>query len=203
MKKQYLLTLGGAVLLLVGSASCVSAQDSQVAYTPENSSAAAAVSKIKNVPASQPHKVWTDDNVSSVRSDADKYQDQKKAEADDAAAANTAASKAQAKAKEPEPKIGGAPALSAPKSPEDAQRMIEWEDRDIDAQQEFLDKLRDQYREANTFEERERLEKLINERIGIIAQTKKERDALVAQKQEKQKKEAVGPNANAPGTSNQ
>jgi hypothetical protein len=202
MKKQYLLTLGCTVLLWVGSAPCVSAQDSQVAYTPENSSAAAAATaKVKNVPASKPHKVWTDDNVSSVRSDADNYQDQKKAEAD-AAAANAAASKTQAEAKEPEPKIGGAAALSAPKSPEDAQRMIEWEDRDIDAQQEFLDKLRDQYREANTFEERERLEKLINERIGIIAQTKKERGALVAQK-EKQKKEAVGPNANAPGTSNQ
>jgi hypothetical protein len=195
MNKQFLLTLSGAALLWVGSASCVSAQDSQAAYTPPESSPAPEA-KVKNVPASRPHKVWTDDNVSSVRTSADKYEDQKRAEAE-AATANV-----EAKAKEPAAKIGTAAALAAPKSPDDAQRMIEWEDRDIDAQQEFLDKLRDQRREAATTEERARLEKLIRERIDIIAQTKKEREALVAQKQEMQKKGVTSPKTDTSGPTN-
>ena len=199
MKKQFLLTLSAAALLWVGSASCVSAQDSQAAYTPPESSPTPEA-RAKNVPASRPHKVWTDDNVSSVRTSADKYEDRKQAEAE--AAANSATANGETRAKEPEAKIGTAAALAAPKSPEDAQRMIEWEDRDIDAQQEFLDKLRDQRREAATTEERARLEKLIQERIDIITQTKKEREALVAQKQEMQKKGVTSPKTDTSGPTN-
>jgi hypothetical protein len=199
MKKQFLLTLSGAALLWAGSASCVSAQDSQASYTPPESSPTPEA-RAKNVPASRPHKIWTDDNLSSVRTSADKYEDQKQAEAE--AATNSATANVEAKAKPPEPVIGAASAFAAPKSPEDAQRMIEWEDRDIDAQQEFLDKLRDQRREATTTEERARLEKLIQERIDIIAQTKKEREALVAQKKEMQEKPVTSPKTDTSGPTN-
>lgn len=65
--------------------------------------------------------------------------------------------------------------------------MIAWENRDLDAQQEFLDKLRDQLR-VTAPEDRERIEKPLAKRLEIIEETKRERDALLAQKKELGKK---------------
>jgi hypothetical protein len=62
--------------------------------------------------------------------------------------------------------------------------------------------LRDQCRGAATTEERARLEKLIHERIDIITQTKKEREALIAQKQEMQKKGVTSPKTDSSGPTN-
>jgi len=198
MKKQHLLTFGCATLLAICSGVCVWAQDpSQVAYTPESASAAA---RAKNVPASKPHKVWTNDNVPTLRTAADKYLDQKQAEQTEAES-NAAAAAKQVKTKESQPPVGGPSALSNPKSPEDAESMIAWEDRDIAAQQEFLDKLRDQRLQAPP-EDRDRIQKLIDQRVKIIDQTKKERDTLLTQKKELEKKAAASPKAGTSVTSN-
>ena len=83
--------------------------------------------------------------------------------------------------------VSGPPRLTNPKSPEDADRMIAWENRDVDAQREYVDTLRTQLEQAAP-EERERLEQKLTQRIQIVEDTKKERDALVAQKKVLEKK---------------
>jgi hypothetical protein len=62
--------------------------------------------------------------------------------------------------------------------------------------------LRNQCRGAATTEERARLEKLIQERINIIPQTRKEREALAAQKQEMQKKGVTNSKTDPSGPTN-
>ena len=65
--------------------------------------------------------------------------------------------------------------------------MIAWENRDVDAQQELIDKLRTQLGQASP-EDRDREEKNLAKQTGILEQIKKERDALTAQKKELEKK---------------
>jgi len=72
------------------------------------------------------------------------------------------------------PRSGGAPpVLSNPKSLGDADKMIAWENRDIDAQQEGLDKLKAQIAGAPA-DQRERLTKLLEQRTQILADTRNE-----------------------------
>jgi len=179
MKHQIFLTFGCATVLLAASGGSSLAQDSQTA----KSSQAAG----KDTSSSKKHKVWTDDEVSTLRTPEDNYVEQKQAaEAVAAAAAAAAAQQAKVKPKS-EKHVGAAPALSNPKSSEDADRMIAWENRDVDAQQELIDKLRTQLEQASP-EDRDREEKNLAKQTGILEQIKKERDALVAQKKELEKK---------------
>src|SRR5439155_18140171 len=84
------------------------------------------------------------------------------------------------------------PLLSDPKTVESADKMIAWEDRDIAAQEEFVARLKTQL-ETAAFENRDHLQKLIIERQQIIADTRKERDGLVAQRKGLEKKAVVAP----------
>jgi hypothetical protein len=157
MKHQIFLTLGCAALLFATTSTPLLAQDSQNAESPQPTAKASSSTPKK-------HKVWTDDEVSTLRTPEDNYVDQKQAaEAAAAAAAATAAQQAKVKPKS-EKHVGAAPALSNPKSAEDADRMIAWENRDVDAQQNLA------------------------KQTGILEQIKKERDALMAQKKEFEKK---------------
>jgi hypothetical protein len=134
------------------------------------------------------HKVWTDDEVTTLRTPEDNYVEQKRA----AEAAAAAASAQQAKSKpKPDKQVGAAPALSNPKSTDDADRMIAWENRDVEAQQELIDKVRTQLEQA-TGDDRDRLEKYLTKLMDTLAQTKREHDALVAQKKDLQKKAGSG-----------
>jgi chromosome segregation ATPase len=81
--------------------------------------------------------------------------------------------------------------LSNPKSPADADRMIAWENRDVDAQQELIDTLRTQLEQA-TPENRDQLDKSLTSHLKMLEDTKKERDALASQKKELEKKAASG-----------
>src|SRR5713101_6642939 len=116
-------------------------------------------------------KTWTDDDVTSLRSPADIYTEEKEAQAAEAArlakqqaaAAKQAATAKPAKASKP---VGGPPALSNPKAVGDADKMIEWEDRDIQAQQEYVDNLRKQLDEAPA-DDKERVQKMLQEHIQI------------------------------------
>jgi hypothetical protein len=180
MKHQIFLTLGCAALLFATTSTPLLAQDSQNAESPQPTAKASSSTPKK-------HKVWTDDEVSTLRTPEDNYVDQKQAaEAAAAAAAATAAQQAKVKPKS-EKHVGAAPALSNPKSAEDADRMIAWENRDVDAQQELIDKLRTQLEQASP-EDRDREEKNLAKQTGILEQIKKERDALMAQKKEFEKK---------------
>ena len=90
--------------------------------------------------------------------------------------------------------------LSDPKTVESADKMIAWEERDIAAQEEFVIRLKTQL-ESAPLEDRDHLQKLIIERQKIIADTRSERDGLVAQKKALAKKSAAasdGANAAQP-----
>jgi hypothetical protein len=187
------LNLASAALVITAGSSALFAQDfSEKAY--KETSGKTASHAPQNV-----HKVWTDDDMATVKTAADRYLDQKQALADQQAAANAAAA-AQAKQQKTttaDKKLGGAAALSNAKSAEDADRMIAWEQRDIDAQTEFVDKVRAELSQASTQEERERLQKKLAERQQILEQVKQEHTALLAQKKELLKK-AAGANGDQP-----
>ena len=180
MKRKIFITFGCTAILFAAIGTSSLAQDTQDAKSSQ--------APAKDSPsAPKKHKVWTDDEVSTLRTPEDNYIEQKQA-AEAAAAAAAAAAAQQAKSTpKSEKHVGAAPALSNPKSPEDADRMIAWENRDVDAQQELIDKVRTQVEQA-TPETREALDKDLTKHIKMLEDTKKERDALVAQKKELQKK---------------
>jgi len=140
-------------------------------------------------PATKPHKVWTSDDLGTLRSPADVYleTEQRNAEEQAAAAAQQAAAARQADGAQPAKKKNNPPKLSNPKTAAAADDMIAWEERDIQAQTEYVAQLRQQLSQAPP-EDKPRLEKMIQERIQIIADTKQERDGLAAQKKALEKK---------------
>jgi hypothetical protein len=177
MNRKIFITFGCAAILFAAGTSSL-AQDAQ------NAKPSQAPAKDSSAP--KKHKVWTDDEVSTLRTPEDNYIEQKQA-AEAAAAAAAAAAQQVKSTPKSEKHVGAAPALSNPKSPEDADRMIAWENRDVDAQQELIDRERTQVEQA-TPETREALEKDLAKHIKMLEGTKKERDALVTQKKELEKK---------------
>ncbi len=141
-------------------------------------------------PAPKPHKVWTDDEVGSLRSPADAYAEAKEAQATQAGdaqqpgTANQTSTSAQAQKGVPPP------TLTNPKSLEDADKMIAWENRDIAAQEEFLDKLKQEIDEAPA-DQKERLTKLLAQRTQVLASTRNELKNLQTKKRELEKKPAA------------
>jgi hypothetical protein len=185
MKKQFLLTAACAGLVFGAAGSSLCAQgSSQMAYASETAA------KGGRAPAKKPHKVWTEDNVSSLRTPADNYLEQKEA----AAQAAAAASIKEEKTPKRQGPSGPPPALSNPKTTADADRMIAWEERDLEAQLENVDRVRTQLEQAPP-EDRERLQKLLVERIQVVEDVKKERDDLLKQKKALEKKTASGANS--------
>ena len=158
-----------------------------VAAQAQNNSQNAA-SQTEQKPAAKSHKVWTSDDMGSLRSPADVYleNEQKKA-ADDAAAAKLAAENKQAAAgatpvKKPQP-----PRLSNPKTAQAAEDMIAWEDRDIQSEVEYIAQLKQQL-PNETPDRKPRIEKLIQQHEQQLAETRQERAGLAAQKQALEKK---------------
>jgi hypothetical protein len=136
----------------------------------------------------KPHKVWTDDEIGTLHSPANAYMDAKYSQAD-----GVADSKEAAAAPKPKPHAG-APLLSNPKTVDDADKMIAWEKRDVDAQTEYVERLKKQIDEAPQ-EDKERLKKVLQDRIQILADTRGEMETLVQQKKELQKKAAANSNS--------
>jgi hypothetical protein len=128
-------------------------------------------------------KVWTDDDISSIRTPADDYIDHQR---EQALAAPAPAKQQQSVAAKPVNE-GKPPLLSNPKTVEDANRMIAWEQRDIDSQQKFLEKLQAQLASAPP-DQQAHLQSWIQHEIKTIADTKKEKAGLEAQKAELEKK---------------
>jgi hypothetical protein len=67
--------------------------------------------------------------------------------------------------------------------------MIAWEQRDIDSQQEFVDRLQTQLEQAPP-DQKEHLQKSLAEHQQSLADTRQEQAALIAQKKLLQKKAA-------------
>lgn len=139
----------------------------------------------------KPHKVWTDDDLGAIRSRGDitvaAAQTSVTPTAADASQppAPTAAEKAPAAPARPT----GKAALSNPKTPQEADGMIAWEQRDIDSQQEFVDRLQTQLEQAPP-DQREHLQKILAQHQQSLADTRQEQAALIAQKKLLQKKSA-------------
>ena len=184
MKHQIFITLGCAAMLFAATGAPSLAQDSANATTPQ------ATAKDTSSP-KKAHKVWTEDEVSTLRTPEDNYVEQKQAAEAAVAAANAAAAQLAKSKPKTEKHVGGPPALSNPKSPDDADRMIAWENRDVDAQQELIETLRTQLEQASP-EDREKLEKNLTKHVQMLEGTKKERDALTTQKKELEKKAGSG-----------
>jgi len=137
---------------------------------------------------SKPHKVWTDDDLGAIRSRGDitvaAAQNPTLPATDDASQPAAASAKTSASAKP----VGKA-ALSNPKTAGEADDMIAWEQRDIDSQQEFIDRLQTEIEQAPA-DQRERLQKTLTEHQHALADTRQEQQALLAQKKLLQKKSA-------------
>jgi hypothetical protein len=144
-------------------------------------------------PAAKARKVWTEDDVSSLRTPADAYREKK--EAQDEAAAKQAASGKQTPSNKLEP-ASHPPKLSNPKTVEEADGMIAWEKRDVDAQQEDLERLQKQLNEAPA-DQKEKLQALIVEHQRILADTRKEMLGLVEQKKGLEKKSSSANSASS------
>src|SRR5579864_3449103 len=144
----------------------------------------------KPAPPKTTTKVWSDDDLTSLRSPADVYKEEKEAQTAQAAAAAKPAATA---------KPGESPAWSKVwtiKTPADAQKAIDWDNRDIAAQQQYADRLKNQLDTAPA-DQRDHLQQTLNHELEVIASTVKERDGIAAQQKQLEKKSAAGTNAPA------
>jgi hypothetical protein len=140
-------------------------------------------------PASKPHKVWTEDNLSTVRTPADTYIEVKDRQA---ASTATAASGQAASEKQPaanSQKPSKTPPLSHAKSVEDADFKIGWEKRDIQGQEEYLATMQQRLDQAPP-DQKEHIQKLIEQHKQILADTQNELKGLEDQKKDFQKNPA-------------
>jgi hypothetical protein len=143
-------------------------------------------------PTSKAHKVWTEDDLGSVHPAAVEPENQTAqagASQQDSAANQTSTSKQPQKGVPP-------PTLTNPKSAEDADKMIAWEGRDIQAQEEFIARLKTQIDEAPA-DQKERLTKLLQQRNQILANTHNELKNLQNKKRELEKPAAATESAAA------
>jgi len=137
----------------------------------------------------KPHKVWTDDDVTTLRTPADRYAEAKAAQAEAAAAEAKTKADAAAPAAQMSLANGVKPAhnaLSDPKSTAEADKMIAWESRDVAAQSDYLSQIQEQLRTASG-PERDHLLAEKARMEGIMAQTQQELKTLKTQKAELEK----------------
>ena len=142
-------------------------------------------------PAAKTHKVWTEDNISAVRTPADMLIEAKDSQESDAAS-KQAAALSETTSSDPAKPARTAPLASA-KSVDDADAKIAWEQRDIQGQRETIDRLQQQLATASP-DEREHLQKLIEQHKQYMAETQEEMESLIAQKKALQAKPAAGHN---------
>ncbi len=139
----------------------------------------------KQAPAPKTHKVWTEDDLATVRTPADSYAEKETAQAQAAAAATQQPDAAKQTSAEPAKPSKVAP-LAHANSVDDAEKKIAWEQRDIQGQQETIDRLQQELGQA-TPERKEHLQQLIEQHKQILAETRKEMAGLQDQKKQLEK----------------
>jgi hypothetical protein len=137
---------------------------------------------------SRPHKVWTDDDLGTIRSRGDITVAAAQNPTIPATADSNETPSAPAKTSATALTTGKA-ALSNPKTPEEADGMIAWEQRDVDSQQEYVDRVQEQLDQAPP-DQKEHFQKILAERQRVLADTRREQQDLIAQKKLLQKKNA-------------
>ena len=141
----------------------------------------------KQAPAAKTHKVWTDDDLATVRTPADSYAEKETAQAQAATAATQQQQIDAAKQTSGTPaKPPKTPPLAHANSVDDADKKIAWEERDIQAQEEFIDRTQRELDQAPS-DQREHLQKVIEENQKILADTRKELAGLQAQRKQLEK----------------
>lgn len=134
-------------------------------------------------PTKKPPKVWTEEDLGSLRTPADAYAEAKDRQAGTTVGAQQPEAGNQTLTPRQPQKGVPPPTLTNPKSLEDADKMIAWENRDIAAQEEFLEKVKQEIDEAPA-DQKERLTKLLKERTQILANTRNELRNLETKKRE-------------------
>src|SRR5260370_32434108 len=144
-------------------------------------------------PAAKKHKVWTEDDLATVRKPADNYADRETAQTQAEAQPQGADATKQASASKPDkpPKI--AP-LAHANSVDDADKKIAWEERDIQGQEETIARLQEELGQASP-DRKEHLQQLIEQHKQILEDVRKELAGLQAQRKQLEKPGA--PNATA------
>jgi hypothetical protein len=140
----------------------------------------------------KPHKVWTDDDLGSLHRSSGVTVAQAHPESEMPKSQGEPDSTPVAEAKKPESKPAlktGPDALAHPKTADDADKMIAWEQRDIDSQQEYLDRLQEELDHAPA-DQKEQLQKTLTDRQRTLADTRREQQQLIADKKLLQKKSA-------------
>lgn len=194
-----------SLLARIATAAAMTMAFSLAAYAQGESQATDKAPAKKQKPAPKPaHKVWTEDNISTIRTQADVTID-----AQDRQTVNNAAAAQEQEASEKQPAADPSkpPAKKAPlsqaKSVEDADAKITWEKRDIQGQEEYIASLEQRLSSA-TPEERAHLQQLIELHKQYIVDTRKEMQGLEEQKKEFQnpkKPAAPAPAQPAPAAS--
>lgn len=137
-------------------------------------------------------KVWTNDDLPSAPAPAAARVD---SPATSDAAQSTAAAGENSGSKQARGS-GTPPVFTNPKSVADADRMIAWENRDIQAQQEFLLKVQKEIDEAPA-DQKDRLTKLLQQRLQILADTQNELKNVELKKKELEKPPADNSSASS------
>jgi hypothetical protein len=163
---------------------------SSAAFAQSDSQKSATPSK-QHKQAPKKEKVWTNDDFGSVPAPAAAKANQTASSdaSEQPAPANQTAGSNQRMG-------GGAPVFTNPKSVAEADRMIAWENRDIDAQQEFLAKVRREIDEAPA-DQKDRLTKLLQQRMQILADTQNELKNVEMKKKDLEKPPADNNSASA------
>lgn len=164
-------SLIAGTLLLLSAAGPVLAQDA----SSTNSANPALASTAEKKPPAKSHKVWTEDNVTTLRTPADNFEAQKHV----TAPAPPSGSGSSTNGKKHN-------ALSDPQSVEEADKMMAWEQRDLQAQTEYLDRVNQQIQQADG-DERTRLEQEVAYYTKVLARTKAELKNLQDKKSEFEK----------------
>ena len=173
-----------AMAALLGPALCLAQQQSSKPASQEK--------QAKSAPAKPAPKVWTGDDLTSLRTPADEFAREQQAEAAAAAEAAKRQAAAQAAAKDaPSAPKDHPPLLSNPKTADSADNMIAWEDRDLTAQQEYLERLKTQLENAPP-DKQAHLQQTIQDEMKTIETIQKEKQGLVQQKQQLEKKSSTG-----------
>jgi len=149
--------------------------------------------------ASKPHKVWTDDDLGSLHRSSGITVAQAHAESEMPKAQDAPDSAPVAEAKKPQSKSAlktGPDALAHPKTTDDAEKMIAWEQRDIDSQQEFVDRIQDELDHAPA-DQKEHLQKVLAQHQQSLADVRREQQQLIADKKLLQKKSSGDSSASA------
>lgn len=126
----------------------------------------------------KPRKVWTNDDLGSSRSSSDAADQSQQASANASSKPNPTNAKSAAQSPAP----GAPPALSNPKTIDEADKMIAWEDRDLAAQEETVAGLQKQLEDAPP-DQKAAIQRTLREHQRVLDETRQEKQALVAKKQ--------------------